>query len=300
MKKTIMQVLSFAVLGLGLIGCSGVALTSTQNSAIPLTDSAAQEKCLVPEVAGLDQAAAEGMLVGLGLQPVWTNQYDSTTAPGTVISQDPLGGTTLLPCQGDVTVVLSLGAMPETASSPTSEPAAPVESSDAWMALTSPELRVSFEFPPLSGEVTYVYNEWPEQDYDPTGTLVEWSVMREGGGSTFAGCASSNLQVGREASPTAILDWSVDEQSQQYSIQWAVGKSSPVEPLRVVERADGLQGLIYTCGDVFIYGEGIGLVGTCAALSLPDGLAVNTMGFYFVDEISLDDVERVLQSVSFQ
>lgn len=78
------------------------------------------EICEVPDVVRLDQAAAKSMLVGLGLQPVETNQYDPNIMAGAVISQDPPAGSKMKPCQGDVTIVISLGPMP--VPSPTSVP----------------------------------------------------------------------------------------------------------------------------------------------------------------------------------
>jgi len=83
-------------------------------------DSAPAEICEVPDVVGLDQAAAKSMLVRLGLQLVKSNQYDPNIMAGAVISQDPPAGSKMKPCQGDVTIVISLGPMP--VPSPTSVP----------------------------------------------------------------------------------------------------------------------------------------------------------------------------------
>jgi len=78
------------------------------------------EICEVPNVVGLDQAAAERMLTELELQPVRSNQYDPSVIAGAVISQDPPAGSIMKPCQGDVTIVISLGPLPTP--SPTSLP----------------------------------------------------------------------------------------------------------------------------------------------------------------------------------
>jgi regulation of enolase protein 1 (concanavalin A-like superfamily) len=75
--------------------------------------------CLVPNVTGLDQAAAEGMLTDLGLQPVKTVQDDPTVAKGAVISQEPAEGTRLEPCTGDVIIVVSRGPLPTPTDMPT-------------------------------------------------------------------------------------------------------------------------------------------------------------------------------------
>lgn len=76
------------------------------------------EICEVPNVMGLDRAAAKSMLVGLGLQPVESNQYDPNVMTGAVISQDPPAGSIMKPCQGDVTIVISLGPLPVPSSTP--------------------------------------------------------------------------------------------------------------------------------------------------------------------------------------
>jgi hypothetical protein len=81
-------------------------------------DSTSTEICEVPNVVGLDQAAAEGMLTGLGLQPVRSNQYDPNVTAGAVISQDPPAGSRMKPCQGDVTIVISLGPLPTPSPTP--------------------------------------------------------------------------------------------------------------------------------------------------------------------------------------
>ena len=82
---------------------------ATEAPAVGFTPSS---KCLVPDVVGRDQAAAEGSLVGVGLQPVKSNEYNDLVAAGAVISQEAPAGTTLEPCQGDVVVVVSLGSVP--------------------------------------------------------------------------------------------------------------------------------------------------------------------------------------------
>ena len=68
--------------------------------------------CTVPNVVGLDQSAAQGMLVKLGLQPVLSNQYDAAIAEGAVISQKPTAGMPMEPCKGTVDIVVSLGPIP--------------------------------------------------------------------------------------------------------------------------------------------------------------------------------------------
>ena len=94
---------------------------TVQTSAAPL-----MSVCLVPEVVGQDQGAAEGLIAGAGLQPVKSTTYDPNIPAGGVISQDPPSGTKINPCQGDVTIIVSLGAVPQ----PTNTPEPPTNTPD--------------------------------------------------------------------------------------------------------------------------------------------------------------------------
>jgi hypothetical protein len=91
-----------------------LTMTSTIGTSTILlkVGSTTAEICEVPDVVGLDQAAAKSMLVGLGLQPVESNQYDPNVTTGSVISQDPPAGSRMKPCQGDVIIMISLGPLP--------------------------------------------------------------------------------------------------------------------------------------------------------------------------------------------
>jgi hypothetical protein len=112
-RKSVVLISLFVALYLVTAGC---------DVATPTTESV----CQVPNLVGLEQAAAEGMIVGLGLQPVKSTQYDSSIADGVVISQDPPAGTRLEPCQGDVVIVIN--TVPESTRAP-SEPTATSPSS---------------------------------------------------------------------------------------------------------------------------------------------------------------------------
>jgi len=87
---------------------AAVASVSTPNAPSPVLASA----CLVPDVIGLDQGAAEGLIARAGLQPVKSTAYNSSVPIGAVISQDPSSGTRISPCKGDVTVIISSGNIP--------------------------------------------------------------------------------------------------------------------------------------------------------------------------------------------
>ena len=95
-------------------------------------------KCLVPDVIGLDVAVAESSLAGPGLQPVKDFRHDESVAENAIISQDPPAGTTLELCQGDVVVVVSLGAVPVPTETPHPTDMGPVPTVDIVESLEQP------------------------------------------------------------------------------------------------------------------------------------------------------------------
>jgi hypothetical protein len=105
------------------------------------------------------------------------------------------------------------------------------------------------------------------------------------------------MQVGRDRWFTDIIRWFYDGKVQKYYVIYGGSKQPQVEvqPLRVIIRGDGLQGIIFT--PEYMRGTG-----TSAVLSLPDGYLpkIQVISFYFPDPVSLDDVEMVLNSVSIK
>jgi hypothetical protein len=170
---------------------------------------------------------------------------------------------------------------------------------DDWPAFESPELGIQFRFPSLPGEASYEYHNWPENAGDPSGTLAEWQVTRNDRHETytFAAVESEDMRVGRERWFTDIIRWFYDENAQKYYVVYGGSKQPQVEvqPLRVVTRGDGLQGIIFTPD--YLKGPGIS-----AVLSLPDGFSpkIKVISFYFPDPVSLDDAALVLNSVAIK
>jgi len=104
-----------------LAACSGTS--SAPATAAPTTPPIVvgftpASVCLVPNVVGLDQTVAEGMLTDLGLQPVKSVQVDPSVAKDAVISQKPVAGKRLEPCTGDVIIVVSRGGPTKPADTP--------------------------------------------------------------------------------------------------------------------------------------------------------------------------------------
>jgi hypothetical protein len=168
-----------------------------------------------------------------------------------------------------------------------------------WPAFESPELGIQFRFPPLPGEASYEYHNWPVSDGDPSGVLAEWQVTRDDRHETytFAAVESEDMRVGRDRWFTDIIRWFYDEKVQKYYVVYGGSKQPQVEvqPLGVITRSDGLQGIIFTPD--YLKGPGMS-----AVLNLPDGYSPKTkvISFYFPDPLSLDDVALVLNSVSIK
>lgn len=171
-----------------------------------------------------------------------------------------------------------------------------------WPTFESPELGVQFRFPPLPGEVKYEFNDWPEREGDPTGTLVEWIVSREGGSYTFAAIESENMQVGRGLRFVDITNWSYDAATQKYSVTLAGPNHSQymVVPLFGVNRPDGLQGIVFRPPSPWKEEPGTDGIYALLNLSIENRPKIKVISFYFPDPVSLDEVVAVLNSVSIK
>ncbi|MDM8527474.1 PASTA domain-containing protein [Anaerolineales bacterium HSG24] len=125
MKRRMYMFVSFMMIGLVALACGGDGEPPADNAPAPQEGAAVVQPqgqaCKVPDIVGLPEASADSMLRGVGLQPLKSVQHDPTIANGAIISQDPPANTRLEPCQGDVEIVVSLGAPPE--QSAASEPA---------------------------------------------------------------------------------------------------------------------------------------------------------------------------------
>lgn len=104
--------------------------TPSVPSPVPATAAPMVSACLVPNVIRQDQGAAEGLIIGAGLQPVKSTAYDTSIPVGQVIAQDPPSRTEISPCQGKVTIIVSLGSTPQPTPVPlpTKTPTQPMES----------------------------------------------------------------------------------------------------------------------------------------------------------------------------
>ena len=127
-RRSLIFIVLFIVFGLIVTGCTGeggLVPSAEETEEAPAPGFTPAQVCQVPDVVGMDQAAAEGMLAGVGLQPVKSSQYDATVPEGAVISQEPPAGTRLEPCESDVVLAISLGPEPQPTSAPTATEAPP-------------------------------------------------------------------------------------------------------------------------------------------------------------------------------
>ena len=86
-------------------------------SAVNLVVSAGSVSVTVPNVVGLDQAAAESAISNAGLVPLVSTAYSATVPAGNVISQNPSGGASV-GLGSSVSLVVSLGAAPDDSQAP--------------------------------------------------------------------------------------------------------------------------------------------------------------------------------------
>jgi len=123
--------LALAALLLSSMACSVTGAASPKATLAPTVPPSV--KCVIPDLAGIDQQTALKSLTSLGLIPVKKVEFSESTPEDAVVSTDPPAGTTLQDCQGEITLIISMG--PRAAATktpvptrvrPTSTPKAPV------------------------------------------------------------------------------------------------------------------------------------------------------------------------------
>lgn len=97
----------------------GIALCLSAGSKVYLQSMAAINNkntmvyvCEVPNIVGQESKAADSLIHGLGLQPIHKLQFSTTIRKNVVLSQDPIGGYILDPCQGSISITISAGENP--------------------------------------------------------------------------------------------------------------------------------------------------------------------------------------------
>ena len=88
-------------------------------SLVFVSKSNAKVGCVVPNLVGLEQAAAINLINEIGLNPIISKVYDGNHPYGNIISQNPSENTVFKPCDSDISIVISLGKIPTPQPTPT-------------------------------------------------------------------------------------------------------------------------------------------------------------------------------------
>jgi hypothetical protein len=177
-RRGFIPVLVAAALLLASLACIGPRALTPKPTATPpgaqtAVSTAAQTlKCKIPDLAGMDQQSAMQSLVSLGLTPVKTLDYSDAIPADSVITTDPPPGTTLETCQGDITLVISMGPRLNTAST-LSVPATPL----APTQLPTPDMSSAMDSP--------MYNTVYQEGFNPLNNGLDpaWKVKINPGGA---------------------------------------------------------------------------------------------------------------------
>lgn len=76
--------------------------------------------CVVPDIVNMDSSIAKHVLIELGLNPVLTSEFNLSVNYGLVVSQSLAAGSIIKPCNQEIVISVSLGAIPTIISPPTS------------------------------------------------------------------------------------------------------------------------------------------------------------------------------------
>src|SRR5947208_13555474 len=90
----------------------------------------------------------------------------------------------------------------------------PQASPRAWLVLSSPQVGVTFSFPPLPGTVRYKYETCPPHGSNSLGPFYVWEVTRtdaqdQGHGYAFAGFTAA-YDATFDGWPTNVRTWGQD------------------------------------------------------------------------------------------
>jgi len=183
----------------------------------------------------------------------------------------------------------------------------------SWKTYESKDLGLTFKFPNISGETQYSYNEYPKRDYDPTGTIYGWTIKRTdteykpSWSYTFAGGSSVDAMIGRSGWPTDNYRWLIE--NNKYYIETMGGSKVEVQIEKVSKPNSGVEGIILTSekNPNLFAGEGedenIVINRKLAIVNFPPSYSkkpqIKSISFYFYDSITTDQIEKVIQSVTF-
>ncbi|MGH2784286.1 MAG: hypothetical protein ACRDJ1_03430 [Actinomycetota bacterium] len=164
-----------------------------------------------------------------------------------------------------------------------------------WRTYTYSALGLRFSYPPLKGTVT-------ESSATASGVRHAWSIRRadrcdpRGVCRTYEFAAVNDGCPESDPWPTFAHRWT--ETAEKQVIATCAGKSSfEITARRVIERPDGLRGVIYDANQWFGDAKVPGAL--AVVLDFPKGYhdRYEAVAFYFEDATSLSAIETVLRLV---
>ena len=168
-RKNLRLAIALTVLALPLIAAALACGPTGRPAATPTPFG-----CAVPDLIGLNQAAASKQLTELGLTPRRVEQA-SDQPVGVVIALDPPPGTQIAGCSGTVTMIVSSGSGQV---APTPTPRSAAEPTVTLIPPTrAPSSGAGDEFPELD-DINMFFTTFYEETFDERqfGFRPEWSV----------------------------------------------------------------------------------------------------------------------------
>jgi hypothetical protein len=216
-----------------------------------------------------------------------------------------------------VLILVGAGACSESAPrgqpSPTHSVASPKPSismtlqPDRWRRFASREIGLSFDFPPLTGEFTYEFEDRNPNPECPD-PYYSWEVMRTdepdpGHRYWFAGSTHCQKQ-GRGSWPTDVAKWGRDSRGYWVETGGPFRNREQVLAVKVLATTDGSRALVFKpaglssdeCGEPDCPSQ---KDRTVAINFTREHGGFTSLVFYFRDITSLGDIERVVRSVTF-
>ena len=152
---------------------------ATPRAALTLTEPVSV-KCEIPDLVGIDQQIAQKSLTSLGLSPVKKAEFNSDVPVDAVISTDPPAGTTLQECQGEITLVISMGPRPVVAKTPV--PTRVLPTSTPKVVIPTPTTSIADQLDqPMYNTIYLEPFDTPKNGFNPA-----WQVSYAAGGASKA------------------------------------------------------------------------------------------------------------------
>lgn len=168
-----LTLVTFLLLSLACIITSFATPKATLTPSVPVS-----VKCVIPDLVGIDQQIALKSLTSLGLSPIKKAEFNSDVPVDAVISTDPSAGTTLQKCQGEITLVISMGPKPVVTRTPASTRALPTSTPRA--VILTPTTSIADQLDqPMYNTIYLEHFDTPKNGFNPA-----WQVSYAAGGAS--------------------------------------------------------------------------------------------------------------------